>query len=69
MHLGRRQSALALLGDQFRRSDSSVRARFFGGILSGDYDLRTRLGELRGVMERDKAPLGVLITLRDPTGP
>jgi hypothetical protein len=25
--------------------------------------------ELRGVVERDKAPLGVLITLRDPTGP
>ena len=27
------------------------------------------VGELRGVVEREKAPFGVMITLREPTGP
>ncbi len=27
------------------------------------------VSDLRGVMERDKAPLAILITLRKPTGP
>ena len=42
------------------------------GIVSvkgGETVHRNAVGELRGVVERDKAPLGVLITLRDPTGP
>lgn len=42
------------------------------GIVSvkgGETIHRNAVGELRGVVERDKAPLGVLITLREPTGP
>ena len=42
------------------------------GIVSvkgGETVHRNAVGELRGVVERDKAPLGVLITLREPTGP
>jgi site-specific DNA-methyltransferase (adenine-specific) len=42
------------------------------GIVSvkgGETVHRNAVGELRGVMEREKAPLGVLITLKDPTGP
>lgn len=42
------------------------------GIVSvkgGDTVHRNAVGELRGVMEREKAPLAVLITLREPTGP
>ncbi len=42
------------------------------GIVSvkgGETVHRNAVGELRGVMERDKSPLGVLITLREPTGP
>jgi hypothetical protein len=30
---------------------------------------RNAVGELRGVMEREKAPLAVMITLREPTAP
>jgi DNA methylase/Restriction endonuclease len=42
------------------------------GIVSvkgGETVHRSAVGELRGVVEREKSPLGVLITLRDPTGP
>jgi DNA modification methylase len=42
------------------------------GIVSvkgGETVHRNAVGELRGVVERDKSPLGVLITLREPTGP
>jgi site-specific DNA-methyltransferase (adenine-specific) len=42
------------------------------GIVSvkgGDSLHRNSVGELRGVLERDNALLGVLITLRNPTGP
>jgi site-specific DNA-methyltransferase (adenine-specific) len=42
------------------------------GIVSvkgGETVHRNAVGELRGVMERDNAPLGVMITLREPTGP
>ncbi len=42
------------------------------GIVSvkgGETVHRNAVGELRGVVERDKAPLGLLITLREPTGP
>ncbi len=42
------------------------------GIVSvkgGESVHRNAVGELRGVVEREKAPLGVLITLREPTGP
>lgn len=42
------------------------------GIVSvkgGETVHRNAVGELRGVVERDKAPLGVLITLREPTAP
>jgi site-specific DNA-methyltransferase (adenine-specific) len=42
------------------------------GIVSvkgGETVHRNAVGELRGVMERENAPLGVLITLREPTRP
>jgi hypothetical protein len=42
------------------------------GIVSvkgGETVHRNAVGELRGVVERDETPLGVLITLREPTGP
>lgn len=42
------------------------------GIVSvkgGETVHRNDVGELRGVVEREKAPLGVLISLREPTSP
>lgn len=42
------------------------------GIVSvkgGETVHRNAVGELRGVMEREKSPLAVLIALREPTGP
>jgi hypothetical protein len=42
------------------------------GIVSvkgGENLHRDMVSDLRGVMERDKSPLGVLITLRSPTAP
>lgn len=42
------------------------------GIVSvkgGETVHRNAVGELRGVMERDKSPLAIMITLREPTGP
>jgi DNA modification methylase len=42
------------------------------GIVSvkgGEIVHRNAVGELRGVVERDNAPLGILITLREPTAP
>jgi site-specific DNA-methyltransferase (adenine-specific) len=42
------------------------------GIISvkgGETVHRNAVGELRGVVERETAPLGVLITLREPSGP
>jgi site-specific DNA-methyltransferase (adenine-specific) len=42
------------------------------GIVSvkgGETVHRNAVGELRGVMEREKAPLAIMITLREPTGP
>jgi len=38
-------------------------------VKSGDTLHRNAVGELRGVVERERALLGVLITLRKPTGP
>ena len=38
-------------------------------VKGGEAVHRNAVGELRGVVEREKAPLGVLITLREPTGP
>jgi SAM-dependent methyltransferase len=68
-------------GGKKKGADSGIDGYFYckpdgkkteAGIVSvkgGETVHRNAVGELRGVMERDKAPLGVLITLRDPTGP
>jgi DNA methylase/Restriction endonuclease len=38
-------------------------------VKAGETVHRNAVGELRGVVEREKAPLGIMITLREPTGP
>jgi site-specific DNA-methyltransferase (adenine-specific) len=38
-------------------------------VKAGETVHRNAIGELRGVMEREHAPLGIMITLREPTGP
>lgn len=68
-------------GGKKKGADSGIDGYYFckpdgkktvAGIVSvkgGETVHRNAVGELRGVMERDKAPLAILITLRKPTAP
>jgi site-specific DNA-methyltransferase (adenine-specific) len=68
-------------GGKKKGADSGIDGYFYckpdgkkteAGIVSvkaGENLHRDMVSDLRGVMEREKAPLAVLITLREPTGP
>jgi site-specific DNA-methyltransferase (adenine-specific) len=56
-------------GLYYCKPDGKITKSGIISVKSGDTLHRNSVGELRGVVEREKALLGVLITLRKPTGP
>lgn len=56
-------------GYYYCKPDGKKTAAGIISVKGGETVHRNAVGELRGVMERDKSPLGVLITLRKPTAP
>jgi site-specific DNA-methyltransferase (adenine-specific) len=56
-------------GYYYCKPDGKQTAAGIISVKGGETVHRNAVGELRGVMERDKSPLGVLITLRKPTAP
>jgi hypothetical protein len=54
---------------QYCKPDGKKTEAGIVSVKGGETVHRSAVGELRGVVERENAPLGVLITLRKPTGP